>query len=439
MPRPADDENADIKETDPFLLLGQVYQTHDADDADTDAEDESRDGTLRLEVTTGDGGTGAASFVIEQSDEGIRNYLNADGDAVPMRQIHAGDDESYIVFTYEATETIEEGELQFVVDDDWSEPQEDSSSQAGYTRVEGAGVASFNNFTVTVPIAYAASGDKISIHYGTDGGNAVAPKDRETSEFDFRVNGKPIDDDVEITIRSQASGRGSVSADPETVNAGAEDTVQIIYDPIGEISGGRVKLTVDDSWVGEDGVMGEFVASTGTAKNGGKLTEDELETYGITKNEVLVTGVNIDADETLTFTYTGMVPAAKEDLPHLALLLMAAKVPAKLKKIRQTSVDVGDVTVTITDAAAGSGMVSAIAPMATLLQANSEVTKSRLPTRRSERSVKVRQSQLPFPTVGHHLSTLQQHLSSWEPSPLCTYSSLLTTLLRMLSLKMVVP
>ena len=46
--RPADDENADNKEDDPYMLLGRVYNTNVADDDATPAVFEDRDGLIRL-------------------------------------------------------------------------------------------------------------------------------------------------------------------------------------------------------------------------------------------------------------------------------------------------------------------------------------------------------------------------------------------------------
>ena len=77
--RPADDENADNKEDDPYMLLGRVYNTNVADDAATPAAFEDRDGLIRLEVVAGAGGTGEAELVeIVRTDSGLQNYLDDD-------------------------------------------------------------------------------------------------------------------------------------------------------------------------------------------------------------------------------------------------------------------------------------------------------------------------------------------------------------------------
>ena len=50
-----------------------------------------------------------------------------------MRQVHAGDDGTYIVFTYTPSETIADGQLRFTVPSTWTPPQEDATGDPGYT------------------------------------------------------------------------------------------------------------------------------------------------------------------------------------------------------------------------------------------------------------------------------------------------------------------
>ena len=69
--RPDDDEDSTIKETDPYMLRGHVYETGVAptdDDLDLD-----RNGLMRLEVVAGEGGTGEAVLEsIVRTDAGLR-------------------------------------------------------------------------------------------------------------------------------------------------------------------------------------------------------------------------------------------------------------------------------------------------------------------------------------------------------------------------------
>ena len=117
----------------------------------------NNDGLIRLEVVAGTGGTGEAALVeVVRSDEGLRSYLNADGDAVEaVRKVHAGDTEIYLVFKYTPVETITDGSLRVTVPDDWSPPQDESSSRAGFTTVNTSANTEtpvFENRVITVPI-----------------------------------------------------------------------------------------------------------------------------------------------------------------------------------------------------------------------------------------------------------------------------------------------
>ena len=86
-----------------------------------------------------------------------------------------------LTFTYNPSQTIEDGELQFIVPLGWSKPQVEDIGKAGYTEVIGAGnIGSADddeNYTVTVPINSLQKGQKITVTYGaSDAGKAVASK-----------------------------------------------------------------------------------------------------------------------------------------------------------------------------------------------------------------------------------------------------------------------
>ena len=48
-----------------------------------------------------------------------------------MMQVHAGDDSTYLVFTYTPSQTIAEGQLRFTVPGTWTPPQRDATDRAG--------------------------------------------------------------------------------------------------------------------------------------------------------------------------------------------------------------------------------------------------------------------------------------------------------------------
>ena len=380
LPKDADDKNI----TDPYMLLGKVYVPRFAT-GDTipgtvtvaDAPAVMADtGVLRLEVVAGAGGTGEASLLeIVRSDAGLRNYLNADDDAlVSDRRVHAGDEEIYLVFKYTPVQTIADGALRFTVPTDWTSPQEDSSNTKGYTTIQldgaNTGAPSFENRVVTIPIVDITSSDSIEIHYGSGSFGAAAPTVKKTSEFLFAVKGTGGSFNnigaVEVEVHSQASGEGSASIEAMNATAGAPDgSITITYDPIGQIANGRIKLTVDEALTGGaegDGVTASHISvSTGSTKYGGSVDLDLDANADVTKNDVLVSGVSLGADAMFTFTYEGMMPEAAGDLSFTVAVdggegpgevLEGAPAPTAL-------IDgSGALTVTVGDAAAGSGTVS---------------------------------------------------------------------------------
>ena len=354
------------KKTNEFAL-GKTYSTNLNVDG-------TPSGELRIQVGGGEGGKGGVVASVEQSAEGLSFYDKVADDGTvtsePERRVHAGDDTAYIEFTYTPTETIEEGELTFTVPPDWTEPQADSRNQPGYTDVDEEDAQTtfpdYNGRTVTVPISFIDSGGTIIIHYGLGNGGAVPPKEKKTSTFIFEVSGSGDSSPDSITkqptveVYSQASGRGSASVDPMTVSAGEMTTVTITYDPIGEIDGGRARLTVPDEWanVGDDladggGVTGVTV-NEGVATNGGGESEADLDANDdLAKNQVIVNGIDLDHDDELTFTYNARVPLTMGDF-DFTLEIDGSDGPDEGEFIE---VDDSTLTVTVEDAAAGSGSV----------------------------------------------------------------------------------
>ena len=293
----------------------------------------------------------------------------------------------------------------------------------------------------TIPIVSIISGANIiEIHYGVGSFGAKAPTAKKTSEFLFAVKGSAGTftniGAVEVDVHSQASGRGSASIAATNATAGHPDgSIVITYDPIGQIANGRIKLTVPDELTGGADAAGVTAAhisvSTGSAKYGGSVDHDLEANDDVTKDDVLVSGVNLSASGTFTFTYEGMMPEAAGDL-GFTVAVDGGEGPGEVAEGMPTPMALidgsGALSVTVGDAAAGSGtvMVTKIRVQLSLVR---PVTPSQSPTRRSARSAKVRQSQLPFPPVGQHRSMRQQPTRSWEPSPLRTTQAELMTML----------
>ena len=368
-------KDGDDNITDPYKLLGKVYVPNIAllDDLSNQAAVTAATGQLRLQVVPGAGGTGEAELVeIVRTDSGLQNYLDEDGEVIADRQVHAGDEEIYLVFRYTPVQTIEDGALRFTVPSDWSEPQEESSNVLGYTEISSSGslgAYDFENRSITIPIGSITSGQNVEIHYGVGSLGAKAPTAKKTSQFLFAVKGTARTftsiGAVDVDVMSQASGRGSASVESMNATAGAPDgSITITYDPIGQIANGRIKLTVPDALTGGadgDGVTASHISvSTGSAKYGGSVDLELDANADVTKNDVLVSGVNLGADDEFTFTYEGMMPEAAGDLAFIVAVdggegpgEVAEGSPDPMALIDGS----GALTVTIGQAAAGSGTV----------------------------------------------------------------------------------
>ena len=82
---------------------------------------------LRVEVAGGGDGSGKVEVEVAASQAGPAQYeVTADDGTVStqiIEEVHAGDSETHIKFTYTPIETIGDGELQFTVPAGWSHPQ----------------------------------------------------------------------------------------------------------------------------------------------------------------------------------------------------------------------------------------------------------------------------------------------------------------------------
>ena len=133
---------------------------------------------LTIDVRGAASGSGTATVSIEKSKSGEVVYDTATG---AEHRIFAGDDKTYLLFTYTAEQSIAEGELEFIVPMGWTVPQQEDTNQPGYTYLEqGSALVTeeeYNGQSITATIQMEA-GDAIKIHYGwyaTENGGAVAP------------------------------------------------------------------------------------------------------------------------------------------------------------------------------------------------------------------------------------------------------------------------
>ena len=279
-------------------------------------DDPAGPGILRVEVTGADDGSGSAEVTIEDTQQGEAEYP----DNVEERRIHAGDTGTYLLFTYTPTETIENGQLKFQTNGEWSNPS-NSSGTPGYTEIDGTGAANLgdrdfdeNDNSVTVDIDEIEPDDTIEIHYGIysgtdDGSGAHAPTSTATSSpFTISIKGgdadtnqlKAIKTPVIVRVYSQASGGGNAKAEVTDNNGdlGAGDAdreVTVTYTAAGQIVNGRLKLTVPPGWSDPTTETVDITSTGGTVNRSSAAFSD---------SDVTVGGVNLDAGETVNFVYT---------------------------------------------------------------------------------------------------------------------------------------
>ena len=181
------------------------------------------------------------------------------------------------------------------------------------------------------------TGQTITIDYGAGDGGAVVPKTAGTSGFDIEIKGSETGQlksvKVEaVTVLSQASGRGTVAIDTDgDVHAGQTGRAfAITYTAEGQIVGGRLKVTVPDGDDWADAMAANF---SGSATYGGDLSEtalEENEEIG-SVNELIVSGINLRADQTLTLTYMTDIQATASEVDgtFASLRSTAVRVPVK--------------------------------------------------------------------------------------------------------------
>ena len=330
--------------------LGKVYDTFP--------------GSLFVEVKGADDGAGTAEVEIVSTGQGEGMYpddqdSNGNGNRAEvlddLMRIHAGDMGTYLKFIYTPTQTIQNGQLKFKTQGEWSAPF-NSPGTPGYTYFDDIGSADIGTIefdesddSVTVNIDSIDSSGRIEIHYGAyegddDGSGAKAPTAATTSSvFLISVKGGDGVDNVldpirtlktaPITVRvySQASGGGNVSAgvsdNKGDVGAGSADReVTVVYTADGEINGGSLKLTIPAGWshptmdnveITTRGAINLSSALYGGAYVGDPDDDDDDDfpvdaddVALLTAVDVTVGGVNLDADDTVTFVYSAAMVQA---------------------------------------------------------------------------------------------------------------------------------
>ena len=296
------------------------------DEADTDDP-------LVIAVEGAASGSGDGEFEImsTSAEEGL--YDGETDVDEKMLQVHAGDDSTYIVFTYTATETIEEGRLRFIVPRTWSAPQDDSTGEPGYTYLDGVGTTVISNEDYSLAQSVEADitlnlGDSIEIHYGAEDGGAEVPAEVPIGGYDLfsieiegtdKAGFDEIDDkNLAVRVRVQRSGGGMAEVAPMNVNAGdAMSAITVTYTADGQIDDGQLRLTIPGTAEDWDAPTSGNVMVTGggsgaTTRASGDHTAAKLTALALVSDddldldamEVIVDHVMLAGGDTVTFMYT---------------------------------------------------------------------------------------------------------------------------------------
>ena len=196
-------------------------------------------------------------------------------------QINAGDDQTYLVFTYTAEQTIAGDELdtlEFIVPPEWTDPQQEDTNQAGYTYIyEGNALVTDEDydgdFVVTATIQM-SRGDMIEIRYGwydAENGGAHAPQAAGSYDFQVKFGGELVDTKSVIVYGGTASklmvdAPSTVSADPEA------DPVAITVEIQDDTDTATVSVTDLEVTLSSTSSTGSFADADGEAIVDNKVT-----------------------------------------------------------------------------------------------------------------------------------------------------------------------
>ena len=333
--------------------------------------------TFEVKGAASGSGDGTAEIMSSNAGEGLYDG-ETDADET-MLQVHAGDDSTYIVFTYTPVQTIAEGQLKFTVQGKWTPPQDGATHEPGYTYLEpvdGAQVLNevFDKDTQSVTADITLTlGQSIEIHYGAEDGGAEAPDSVPTggySSFAIAIRGT-LDDDAEfeyiddedlaVMVRVQRSGGGMAEVSPMSVNAGdLMPEITVTYTADGQVDDGQLKLTIPANWDAptSDNVtvkaVGSSAASVGDKMYGaGRATTALPE--GLGPMDVIVDDVVLDGGDMVVFTYTSAMAQGTTGSANFAVAIDGGDGPGT------GPMAVGGMTtVTVEEAGPGSGTATAM-------------------------------------------------------------------------------
>ena len=331
------------------------------------------DGALKIDVQSGADGSGIAKVDIVSTSVGLLRY---DG-GVEALQVHAADDVQ-LKFTYTADQRIQKGQLKLTIPtaDGWIKPQDLTTGNKGYTRVDApTGAAqhpTLGTSTVTVDIIDLAPGELIEIHYGAGSSTVDAPSSIGLSPFKMSIKGSetggPVyldTDPLTINVRSQASGAGTaaVHVTGDDLHAGDMDReLQIVYTAAGQMRGGDVKLTIPSAWSDPEGTAD--TEDNIEVTPAGAYEEVVFDADADGNYTVVAEDVDLAAGGAITFRYSKvMVQPTRSDAAQFNVAVFGGEQPFDDEDGTVAIADLTDLAVEVEEARPGSGTAT-ISPTA---------------------------------------------------------------------------
>ncbi|RKU14344.1 hypothetical protein C6502_00555 [Candidatus Poribacteria bacterium] len=195
--------------------------------------------------------------------------------------INAGDGKIHLTITYTAEQTIGTGELELIVPNGWSPPQQDDTNKPGYTEIdEGNALVSDEKYvgqTVTATIEDMEQGDTIKIQYGwydTENGGAVAPDAAGSYVFRVEFDGVGVASQPMVIVHGGTASKLMVTATPNEVSADPGAMPVAITVEIQDDTGAAAVLA-DDLEVtlsSTNSTTGSFTDADGDAIAGNRVT-----------------------------------------------------------------------------------------------------------------------------------------------------------------------
>ena len=333
--------------------LGQIYM--------------GADGALKVDVVSGADGSGTAKVDIVSTSVGMLRYDGPNNAAT--YQIHAAD-AVQLKFTYTATQRIQAGQLTLMIPiaDGWTSPQDLTTGDKGYTRVETTTPGAIqeptlSSSTVTMDIVDLSPTETITIYYGDGSSMVDAPSDIGLTRFGVSIKGSATGsptnldtDPLTLNVRSQASGAGTaeVAVTGDALHAGDMDReLQIVYTAAGQMSGGQVKLTIPKAWSDPEGM--EDMDHNLEVTPAGVYDEVVFDADASGNHTVLATDVDLAAGGSLTFRYSMVMVQPTRGNAQFTVAVDGGDQPSDAADGTMPIADLSDLVVEVEAARAGSG------------------------------------------------------------------------------------